>query len=98
MGFLSNILGSKVDHSELLANGATIIDVRSPGEFQGGHPNGAVNIPVQEINQHIDRIKKMKGPFLMVCASGMRSAKATSILKKHELEAYNAGPWTNLNR
>lgn len=39
-------IGPKVDYSELLKQGAVILDVRSKGEYQGGHINGSVNIPV----------------------------------------------------
>ena len=48
---LKNILGigSKVDLADLVKNGAQIIDVRTKGEYQGGHIRGSVNIPIQKI-------------------------------------------------
>lgn len=96
MGFLNNIFGPKVDYAELIVNGAKIIDVRTPGEFASGHPNGAINIPLGNIANSINKIKKYKAPIICVCASGMRSGQATSTLKSQGIEAYNAGSWTNL--
>lgn len=48
---LKNILGigSKVDLADLVKNGAQIIDVRTKGEYQGGHIRGSVNIPIQKL-------------------------------------------------
>ena len=39
---------------------ATIIDVRSHGEFMGGHVPGSKNIPLQEIPDRLDEFKNMK--------------------------------------
>ena len=38
----------------------TIIDVRTRAEFNGGHVNGSINIPLQEITEHIEEIKTME--------------------------------------
>jgi rhodanese-related sulfurtransferase len=98
MGFLNNIfgLGPKVDYAELVLNGAKIIDVRTPGEFKSGHPNGAINIPLNNLPNQMNKIKKMNAPIICVCASGMRSGQAARTLKSQGIEAYNAGSWTNL--
>lgn len=73
-----------------------IIDVRTRDEFAGGHVAGSVNIPVNEIPQHLDELKKM-GPIVLCCASGGRSGQATQFLKQNGIEATNGGPWTNVN-
>ena len=66
---------------ELVSNGATLVDVRSPGEFAGGHLPGARNIPVGDLSARAaDRIPKDR-PVVVYCASGVRSARAASILK-----------------
>ena len=53
LGFLKNLFGGKsVDYAELVKNGAQIIDVRTPAEFNGGHVKGAKNIPLQSLNQN----------------------------------------------
>lgn len=96
MGVFGNLFGTKVDVQALKAQGAVIIDVRTPGEFAGGHANGAINMPLQTINSKLEDIRKKDKPVLLCCASGMRSGRATGILKKAGIEAYNAGPWTNV--
>lgn len=96
---LKNIfgMGPKVDYNELIANGAIILDVRSKGEFAGGHVPGSINIPVDELNKHLKKIKDKKKPIITCCASGMRSASAKVMLGAAGFEhVYNAGSWHNL--
>lgn len=89
-------LGPKVDFKELLLNGAVIIDVRSKGEFQGGHIKGSQNIPLDSLHNNLAKLKKDK-PIITCCASGMRSASAKSILKsKGFIEVHNGGGWMSL--
>lgn len=77
---------------------STIIDVRTPGEFAGGHVAGSINIPVNEIASRIEEIKKMKQPIVLCCASGGRSGMATDILQAAGLTtAHNGGPWVAVN-
>ncbi len=76
----------------------TILDVRTPGEFQGGHVKGSLNIPVQEIPARLDEIKKMQAPIVVCCASGARSGQAERLLTKENIECYNGGSWTDVNR
>lgn len=90
--------GSKNEKiKEMLKNGAVIIDVRSPGEFQGGHVAGSTNIPLQEIEKNVDKIKKMNKPVVLCCASGMRSGQASNFLKSKGLECENGGGWASVN-
>ena len=96
--FLKNIMGiaPAVDYKELLKNGAQIIDVRTMGEYQGGHIKGSVNIPLQNLRNDLSKIKKDL-PVITCCASGMRSASAKSILKSSGFtEVHNGGGWTSL--
>ncbi|CAN5369900.1 rhodanese-like domain-containing protein [soil metagenome] len=89
-------LGPKADFKEMMKNGATIIDVRSKGEYQGGHIKGSVNIPLPNLESHISKLKKDK-PIITCCASGMRSASAKGILKsKGFQEVHNGGGWMSL--
>jgi rhodanese-related sulfurtransferase len=89
-------MGPKVDYSELMKQGAQIIDVRSPAEFQGGHIKGSVNIPLQILQGSMGKIKKDK-PVITCCASGMRSASAKSILQSKGFQnVHNGGGWSSL--
>lgn len=89
-------IGPKIDYSELLKQGAVILDVRSKGEYQGGHIKGSVNIPVDVLRNNLSKLNKEK-PIITCCASGMRSASAKSILKSNGFtEVFNGGGWMNL--
>ena len=59
-----------------------IIDVRTVGEFQAGHIDGALNIPVDQIEQGVAGIKGIKSDskILLYCRSGRRSSHAAVIL------------------
>jgi len=63
-------------------NPAIIIDVRSPQEFEIGHLKGAVNVPLDQIQQKLDAIEGLEksSEILVYCRSGARSAVACSIL------------------
>ena len=98
MGILSMLgLGGKSESvTEFITKGAIIIDVRTPGEYQGGHIKGSKNIPLNELSEKIDEIKKWNKAVIACCASGMRSAQATSILKRNAVDAMNGGGWSSL--
>jgi rhodanese-related sulfurtransferase len=82
---------------ELKAQGAPIIDVRTPEEFQGGNVVGSKNIPLHEIPQRVEEFKEMKQPIILCCASGNRSGQATKFLSNHGIECFNGGSWLDLN-
>lgn len=75
----------------------TIVDVRSHGEFAGGHVAGSVNIPLQEITSRLEELKQMKGPLILCCASGGRSGQAQGYLSQQGIECYNGGSWFDVN-
>lgn len=57
------------------------IDVRTPEEYQQGFLEGAINIPVQVIDQEIEKqVTDVNAPIYVYCRSGNRSAKAAEIL------------------
>lgn len=100
MGLLSGIkaslFGPTVDYHEKIAEGAIVIDVRTPAEFNSGHFASSKNLPLQNIG---DKWKKLKGKeVILVCRSGARAGQAKSILSSHGITAFNAGPWQNLNK
>jgi phage shock protein E len=76
---------------------ATIIDVRTSAEYQGGHVVGSVNIPLQEIANRVDEIKSLNSPVVLCCASGNRSGQATQFLTQFGIECVNGGSWLDVN-
>lgn len=97
MGFFGKLFGTdKVN--EMLQNGAVIIDVRTADEYKGGHVQGSLNIPLDRLEGQIEKIKKMNKPVVLCCASGMRSGRATSILKEHGITCCNGGSWRQVKQ
>lgn len=85
-----------VDFKQLVKDGAQIIDVRSRGEYNGGHIRGSVNIPLDTLESSLRSIKKDK-PVITCCASGMRSASAKRILQSAGYgNVHNGGGWSSL--
>ena len=82
---------------EAIKNGAVIIDVRTPHEYDNGKVPGSVNIPIDRIVSSVERIRSMKKPVIVCCESGMRSQTAKNILKSAGLtEVYNGGSWESV--
>jgi|DewCreStandDraft_5_1066085.scaffolds.fasta_scaffold00287_64 phage shock protein E len=94
--FGGNSTVSADEAKQLLAKGALLVDVRTPGEFAAGHVRGSRNIPLDQLPRHLDSLKKNAKPVVFVCASGNRSGRATAMATQVGIEAYNAGSWTNL--
>lgn len=61
---------------------AALIDVRTQGEFAGGHLTGAINIPVQHIHKEIkEQVPDKAETIIVYCATGHRSGLAAKLLK-----------------
>tara|TARA_R110001592_G_C13184603_1_gene751447 strand:+ start:6321 stop:6596 length:276 start_codon:yes stop_codon:yes gene_type:complete len=73
---------------------ATIIDVRTPGEFVEGCVEGSTNIPLDQVPHKIEEFKNMKKPLVLCCASGNRSGQAVQFLEANGVDnIYNGGGW-----
>lgn len=89
--------GSTAAIDEVIAQGAVIVDVRSPGEFASGHAKGAVNIPLDQLELKLAKVKSYRKPIVVCCASGMRSARAKAILTSQGVsDVHDAGSWRNI--
>ena len=71
---------SPAEFAESFSKDIHVIDVRKPGEFSGEHVDGAINIPLDFINDSMAEFPK-EMPFTIHCAGGYRSMIAASILK-----------------
>jgi len=83
---------------ELIKNKeGTIVDVRTPEEFRGGHALRSINIPLNEVQNRIEELKSLEAPLILCCASGARSSQATHFLTQQGIECCNAGSWLDVN-
>ncbi len=105
IGFLSivitscgNAQQSKTELKKVIDNGAMLVDVRTPQEFAEGSVKGAVNIPLNTIENNLDKFDKKKD-IVLFCRSGNRSSQAETILKKNGLtKVYNGGSWQDVDK
>lgn len=81
----------------IIENKGTLVDVRTPAEFMGGHVVGSINIPLQELEDRLEEFKSMESPIILCCLSGGRSGQAAGYLKHLGLDAHNAGSWLDVN-
>ena len=70
-----------------VAGGATVIDVRTPGEFAAGSIPGARLVPVDELRDRVDELPE--GLLVVHCAVGIRGHTAVRILAQLGRDAVN---------
>tara|TARA_B100000900_G_C20448690_1_gene662200 strand:+ start:524 stop:904 length:381 start_codon:yes stop_codon:yes gene_type:complete len=67
-----------------------IIDVRTKKEYDLGHIENSICMPLSDLNNNIDKIKTFNfDEIYTICLSGSRSAQAVNILKKNNIKATN---------
>lgn len=82
---------------QLVADGALLLDVRTPGEFADGHVQGALNVPVQVLESRIAELDPAR-PVVVYCRSGNRSATAARMLRDRGFTVTDVGAmsdWPN---
>lgn len=62
--------------------GAKLIDVRSKQEYNSGHIEKSINIPLDRLEMIDNKVKGKDTPLFVYCQSGARSAQATNIFKQ----------------
>ena len=91
--------GAKVNYAELVQNGAMILDVRTKNEFSDGHIKGAINIPVDQLGNNLNKLKDKTRNIITCCASGARSGFAKRMLISNGFpNVHNGGGWHSLNQ
>lgn len=100
MGFFSSMFGTP-DNTKLanaIKEGAFLVDVRSPGDFSSGSVKGAVNIPLDNLQQQLTKFKG-KQNIVVFCRSGNRSSMAKSMLTQNGYSnVVDGGTWQNVNK
>ena len=95
---------SKVSDEELakaheaVANGAVIVDVRTPQEYMQKHVEGAINLPVEEIMQgHLKKLPKNK-EIVVYCRTGSRSSASAKVLREKGWSVYDVATQADWER
>jgi len=60
--------------------GATVVDVRNPDEYEEKHVPGAVLVPLPELGDRIDEVPVGR-PLYVICARGGRSRSAAQAMR-----------------
>jgi rhodanese-related sulfurtransferase len=76
------------DFARRHAEGAYVLDVRQPDEYEDGHVPGAHLVPLDQLAERAAEVPR-GGPVFVVCRSGGRSAAATVALNDAGWEATN---------
>lgn len=82
-----------------IADGASVIDVRTAGEFDAGHLDGAVNLDVQEADFE-ERVAELprEASYVVYCASGRRATGAVqTMVELGFTDVVNGGGYTDLS-
>ncbi|WP_260258611.1 rhodanese-like domain-containing protein [Vibrio intestinalis] len=81
---------------QLIEQGALLVDVRTPQEFQQGHLKKALNYPLSDLDKHFANIDK-DTLIVLYCRSGNRSGQAYDYLTKQGFtNLYNAGGYQDM--
>lgn len=65
----------------------TILDVRTPAEFESAHIPGSYNVPLDTLSEHsIELASAVGGPVVLVCRSGIRAQQAGQTLQGTNLQ------------
>ena len=65
-----------------------VIDARRKSEFEAEHVEGAVNIPLDYVNEHLTDLPQ-EATYYLHCAGGYRSVIMASILKSKRLSQHD---------
>jgi len=98
MGFLDFIFGRKKHIEQYLEQGAIILDVRTPSEWNNGHIENALHIPLDNLTEKVNEIKRLNKPVIVCCESGIRASKAAKFLTLNNIKATNGGGWLRLKK
>lgn len=85
MGFFDFLRGCDINEGLKeygKTDGAVLLDVRTPQEYQAGHIPGSKNIPLQEISRVSAAVSGKDTPLFVYCHSGARSRQAVDGLRR----------------
>lgn len=77
----SSASGDSRSLKEIIDEGAYVVDVRTPMEFQMGHYQGADNIPLDQVQARMNEFGPKDRTVVVYCRSGNRSGQAKVMLE-----------------
>lgn len=94
---IDSVKGEEI--SSYQAKGLEVIDVRRNPEFDTEHIQGALNIPLKDLEQNLDKIDTDQ-QYLVHCQGGYRSVIASSILKRNGVNNFVnvLGGWESIEK
>ena len=86
MGFLDKLF-NKIDINTAVEEyrttpGAFLIDVRTGPEYEAGHIEGAINMPLVSIHFIVNHVRDIEAPVYVYCQTGARSGQAASMIRE----------------
>jgi phage shock protein E len=98
-GIFSNLFGGNTNKEAVqsaINKGALLVDVRTPAEFASGSVPGAINIPLDQVQEKMNSFKNKKS-IVVFCRSGSRSNQAKTILEQNGINnVHNGGTWNQV--
>lgn len=86
------------DLKPLIEAGALLLDVRTAGEFAAGHVPDSLNIPLDHLEQQLQKLSK-SNVIIVFCQSGGRSRVARNILEQHGFtNVVNGESWKQVQK
>lgn len=70
---------------------AQIIDIRPKKKFETGHIQGSRNLPFSELKEHLDNLKAIEAPIVIVCDMGMQAGVAIQMIGKENVFRLDGG-------
>ena len=84
---------------QVVAEGSTVLDVRTVEEFAAGHVKGALNIPLHTLPLRLSELGPKERPLVLYCLSGGRSGQAAEFLRRAGfVEVLDVGPMSAFPR
>ncbi|MBL7846951.1 MAG: rhodanese-like domain-containing protein [Cyclobacteriaceae bacterium] len=92
-------LSPRINYTRLIQEGAMVLDVRTPAEFEKGHIAGAINIPIEQLRANMNQLVNKHRVIIACCTDGSKSWYAKNLLDANGYRSvYNAGDWRKLQK
>lgn len=87
----------KIKIKKMLQQGAVVIDIRTPMEYDKGRVPNSINIPLDRLLLNTEKIKSIQQPIIVCCASGIRSSQAKKLIQLlGKKDIVNGGSWQSI--